>query len=136
MRTILTVGLTLGGCTAARWYLDRTNRRDTEYAAGHLRLTKLWNGDGPFGWKLGRKTLLTVSAAAVGALWLYRKQAPVAAGLAMGGGLSNLLERLQNRKVYDYIQFPKAPRKLKTYVFNLADLAVFSGMLGLLWSKK
>ena len=136
MKTILTAGLTLGGCTAARWYLDRTNRRDTEYAGGHVRLTKLWNANGPFGLKLGRKPLLAASAAALGALWLCRKQAPVAVGFALGGGLSNLLERLQNRKVYDYIQFPKAPRKLKTYVFNLADFAVFSGMLGLLWSKK
>ena len=136
MKTILTAGLTLGGCTAARWYLDRENRRDEEFAGGQVRLTKLWNERGAFGWKAGRKTLLTTSALALGALFLCRRHAPVAAGLALGGGISNFLERLKHQKVYDYVQFPKAPWKLKSYVFNLADFAVLAGVVTLLWRKR
>ena len=49
------------------------------------------------------------------------------AGLILGGGLSNLWERLRHGRVYDYVRFPKAPGKLKQYVFNLADFAIFLG---------
>ncbi len=44
-----------------------------------------------------------------------------------GGGLSNLRERLTEGRVYDYLHFPRAPRPLNRYVFNLADLCVFAG---------
>ena len=42
-------------------------------------------------------------------------------------GLSNLQERLTEGRVYDYLHFPRAPRPLNRYVFNLADLCVFAG---------
>ena len=57
-------------------------------------------------------------------------------GLVLGGGLSNLLERLLHGKVYDYIQFPKAPGKLKRHVYNLADFAILLGGISLLFRKK
>jgi len=34
------------------------------------------------------------------------------------------------------VQFPKAPKKLKDYVFNLADFQVFAGAVGLLLRGK
>ena len=52
--------------------------------------------------------------------------------LVLGGGLSNLLERLRHGKVYDYLAFPKAPKPVNRYVYNLADIAILIG--GLLWS--
>ena len=54
----------------------------------------------------------------------------------LGGGLSNLMERLLHGKVYDYLQFPKAPGRLKRYVYNLADFAILLGGIGLLLRKK
>ena len=57
---------------------------------------------------------------------------PAAAGLVLGGGLSNFWERLRRGRVYDYLRFPGAPGPLGRYVYNLADLAVFLGAAGLL----
>ena len=38
MLTVFTALTTLGGCTAARWYLNRSSRRDSEYAGGQVKL--------------------------------------------------------------------------------------------------
>ena len=54
----------------------------------------------------------------------------------MGGGLSNLAERVRYSRVYDYIQFPKAPVPLRRYVFNLADFSILAGGAALLASRK
>ena len=56
------------------------------------------------------------------------------AGLLLGGGLSNLWERIRHGRVLDYLRFPKAPGPLKKYTYNLADLAIFAGALGLVLS--
>ena len=51
-------------------------------------------------------------------------------GLILGGGLSNLLDRLINGCVTDYIRFCKAKlRKLRRTVFNAADLCIFLGLI-------
>ena len=70
-------------------------------------------------------------------VWVFRRRSPIGAGLALGGGLSNLWERLRRGTVYDYVQFPKLP-KLGRYVWNLADLAILIGglLLALLERKK
>ena len=65
-----------------------------------------------------------------------RKRAPAAAGLILGGGLSNLWERLRHGWVYDYLRFPKAPGPLGRYVYNLADLVLFLGAAGLLLGRR
>ena len=132
MRTVLTSILTFGACNAARWYLDQEDREDQVFAGGHIKLTKLWNDGAAFDLKISRNVILSLSGAVLSTLWLTRSRSPLGAGLALGGGLSNLAERLRAGKVYDYVQFPKAPGKLKRYVFNLADLAVFAG--GIVWA--
>jgi len=132
MRTVLTGILTFGACNAARWYLDREDRKDEELASGHVKLTKLWNEGAAFDLKISRSVILSISGAVLGTLWMTRRRSPLGAGLALGGGFSNLAERLMQGKVYDYVRFPKAPGKLKKYVFNLADLAIFAG--GIVWA--
>lgn len=136
MLTILTALAVLGGCAAARWYLDRTSRRETEYARGRVRLRALWNGGAAFGLPIEKKLLPAASIAALGMLWTQRRRSPLGVGLALGGGLSNLLERLCRGKVYDYIQFPKAPGRWKQYVFNLADFAILLGGVSLAFRRK
>ena len=136
MRTTWITGLTLSGCTAARWYLNRTSWRDEEYAKGHIKLKTLWNDGAAFGLPIKSGALVAASASLMTWLWAQRKAHPVSTGLVLGGGLSNLLERLLHGRVYDYIQFPKAPGKLKRYVYNLADLAIFVGGIGLLFRKE
>ena len=131
MKTLLSALGTLGACTAARWYLDSPHRKETEAIGGHVRLTKLWNGEAAFGLKIPRTVLLPLSAAALGAFWLERRRHPFGAGLVLGGGLSNLAERLCCGRVYDYVRFPKAPKPINRYVYNLADFAIAAG--GVLW---
>ena len=101
MLTVLTALTTLGGCTAARWYLNRTSRRDSEYAGGRVKLCALWNEGAAFGLGIRFDMVVASSFAALDALWTQRKRSPVGVGLMMGGGLSNLLERLRQGKVYD-----------------------------------
>lgn len=137
MRTTLTGLVTFGVCHAARWYLDRKDRKEETFAGGRLKLTTLWNEKGAFGLPMSKEILLSLGGAAMGTLWMLRHKAPVAAGLILGGGLSNFAERLRQGKVYDYVQFPKAPGKLKRYVFNLADFAILTGcvVFALRWNR-
>jgi len=135
MRTILTALATFGACDAVKRHLDRPGRKAAEYANGQVRLTKLWNSDAAFGLKISHELLLSLSGAALGTVWMQRRRNPIAAGLILGGGLSNLKERLCQGKVYDYVQFPGLPGKLKSYVFNLADFAVFAGAFALAAGK-
>lgn len=134
MTTIAAALAAFSGCTAARWYLDRSSRRDTVLLGGRVRLRSLWNEGAAFDLPIPKKALPLASAAALGLLWAGRRRCPLGAGLILGGGLSNLHERIRHGRVYDYLQFPKAPGPLRRYVFNLADLAIAGG--GLLLSAR
>ena len=136
MLTAFIEALTLGGCVAARWYLDRPSRREKEHAGGRVRLKALWNEGAAFSLPLGRNVVTAASAVLLGVLWAKRKEHPVSTGLVIGGGLSNLLERLRQGKVYDYVQFPKAPGRWSRYVYNLADFAIILGGIGFMFRKK
>lgn len=127
MIELLTALAALGVCTAARWYLDRPGRREETVARGNVTLTALWNHGGAFDLPLGRKALAALSALALGTLWTKRRRSRLGTGLVLGGGLSNLWERVRHGRVYDYVRFPRAPGPLKRYVFNLADFAIFAG---------
>ena len=129
MLTIITALITLGACTAARWYLDRTSRRETDCLGGRVRLRALWNRGAAFGLPIPNSALPAASAAVLGSIWARRRRSPLGAGLLLGGGAGNLLERLRRGRVYDYVQFPRAPGPLKRYVFNLADFAILLGGL-------
>lgn len=129
--TLFTALAAASGCTAARWYLDRSTRRDADYWKGRVRLKAVWNEGAAFG--LPIPALPLTSAAALGLLWSGRKRCPLGTGLILGGGLSNLCERLTEGRVYDYLQFPRAPKPLDRYVFNLADLCIFTGGALCLW---
>ena len=136
MKTVLTALTTWAGCRSARWYLERARRQDSTHLGGHVKLTTLWNHGGAFGLPVGRKWLPVLSTAALSLLMTRRKRHPLATGLILGGGLSNLQERVEEGRVYDYLHFPKAPKPLNRYVYNLADLAVFAGGLALLLREK
>ena len=134
MKTLLSAITTFGACTAARWYLDSPRREDKEYADGRVCMTSLRNEGAAFGLKVPRNVLLSLSGAVLGTFWMERKRNPLGAGLVLGGGLSNLTERLRHGKVYDYVRFPKAPEPVNRYVYNLADFAIAVG--GVLWLCK
>ena len=131
LKTVGTALAVLGGCAAARCCLDRSSRRESSYCRGQIRLTALYNENAAFNLPLPKAILPELSGAAIGAVWYFRTRSPIGAGLILGGGTSNLLERLMNGRVYVYIQFPKAPGPLGRFVYNLADLAVLMGSVSL-----
>ena len=131
MLTAVIAFLVLVLCCGMRWFLDRPSRRKKSVAGGHIELTALWNEGAAFGLPIPAWLLRLLSCGALVFLWNRRRESPVGVGLFLGGGLSNLLERLHAGRVFDYVRFPHAPGKLRRYVFNLADFAVFLG--GVLW---
>lgn len=78
-----------------------------------------------------RASLLCLWFAALLAAWLlYRhgdwfqsRLSLVGLGLAFGGAAGNLLDTLRRRSVVDFIHFLRWP------AFNLADVAIFGGLL-------
>lgn len=130
MKTLLTAMTAFAACQAARRKLDVPERQESEHLDGCVKLTALRNEGAAFDLPIPFKTVVGASAVGLGLLWTQRKRAPLAAGLILGGGLSNLLERVKHGAVYDYVQFPRAPKKLRDYVFNLADFSVFAGAVG------
>lgn len=126
--TCLIAAAVLAACVAVRRTLNRPERDGRDLWNGRIRLTALWNEGAAFSLPLKRTLVTALSILILPLVWLFRGRNPVGAGLALGGGLSNLYERLRHKKVYDYIQFPKLP-KVGRYVWNLADLAILAGGL-------
>jgi signal peptidase II len=82
----------------------------------------------------GRIVLIAISTAAVGALFLWMSNAAsrlvaVSLGLILGGALGNLIDRLAHGAVADFFSFHYAG--YYWYVFNLADVAITVGVIGL-----
>ncbi|MCI9644510.1 MAG: signal peptidase II [Oscillibacter sp.] len=127
MKTALAALAAYSGCAAARRYLDRASSQERSFLEGRVRLKVLWNEGAAFGLPIPAEALPLASAAALGLLWARRKRCPLGTGLMLGGGASNLRERLAEGRVCDYLQFPRAPGPWNRYAFNLADLCVFSG---------
>ena len=128
--SILLGGAVAFACVAVRWQLDRPERQDSDHFGGILKLTGLRNRGSAFGLlRLTAKQLSVLSAALLAwSLTLWR-ESRIGCARVLGGGLSNLWERVMHGSVYDYLQFPKAPEKLRRYVFNLADLAILFGVI-------
>ncbi len=49
--------------------------------------------------------------------------------ILLGGAFSNTYDRMKKSYVVDYINFPKAPFKMKNMVFNISDFAILIGSL-------
>ena len=136
MLTLLIAAAVLAACTGLRRFLNREGRRDRTFWGGRIRLTALWNDGAAFSLPLKRTLVSALSILILPLVWVFRRRSPIGAGLALGGGVSNLWERLKNRRVYDYVQFPKAPGRWSRYVYNLADFAIILGGVGLMFRKK
>lgn len=126
--TLLVAAAVLAACVGLRRALSRPKRDGRDFWDGRIRLTALWNEGAAFSLPLKRTLVTVLSLLILPLVWLFRGRSPVGAGLALGGGLSNLWERLRHKRVYDYVQFPKLP-KLGRYVWNLADFAILLGGL-------
>jgi signal peptidase II len=88
----------------------------------------------------GQWLLLAIKAAAVILLWgwLARAQTRLTAlslGLIIGGAIGNAIDRLAYGWVADFVLFhiSTANWRFYWYVFNLADVAIVAGVVGLLY---
>ena len=91
---------------------------------------------------LGQWVLLGIKAAAVVALavWLFRTRDRLTAlslGLIVGGAIGNGIDRLAYGWVFDFVYFHvrTASWQFNWYVFNLADVAIVAGVIGLLYES-
>jgi signal peptidase II len=80
----------------------------------------------------GRGTVIVLTSVAIVAIgvWLARHAAErgvwVAAGLLAGGAIGNLVDRVRDDSVIDFIDPPLWP------AFNVADIAITAGVIALL----
>jgi signal peptidase II len=91
---------------------------------------------------LGRYALTAVALGAVFflAVWLWRAQGlakTLALGFLIGGALGNAIDRLVHGAVADFLYFhtPVSLGPLSNYVFNIADAAIFVGVMLLLYDS-
>jgi signal peptidase II len=91
---------------------------------------------------LGQWVLLGFKALAVLALWMWlaRSRSRLAAlslGLIIGGAVGNGIDRLAYGWVADFVFFhiSTANWRFNWYVFNLADVAIVAGVIGLLYES-
>ena len=99
MLTLLIAAAVLAACTGLRRFLNREGRKDRTFWGGRIRLTALWNDGAAFSLPLKRTLVSALSILILPLVWVFRRRSPIGAGLALGGGLSNLWERLKNRRV-------------------------------------
>jgi signal peptidase II len=95
----------------------------------------LFSQDGPWGqWLLAGFAALAAAAMAV---WLARgisnRLLAAGIGLIIGGALSNAIDRLSLGGVADF--FSLHAFGFYWYVFNIADVAIVAGVLGLLYDS-
>jgi signal peptidase II len=91
---------------------------------------------------VGQWALLAFKAAAVIFLWVWlarsRSRLTAAAlGLIIGGAVGNAIDRLHWPGVMDFVLFhiETAGFTFRWYVFNLADVAIVAGVVGLLYES-
>jgi signal peptidase II len=91
---------------------------------------------------LGQGLLLAVKTLAVVLVWIWLSHArgwlaALSLGLIIGGALGNAIDRLAYGWVADFVFFhiSAAEWRFSWYVFNLADVAIVAGVIGLLYES-
>lgn len=113
-------------------YFDFIFTRNTGISYG------LFQTEGP----LGQWVLLGLKAAAVVALgvWLVRttdRLVALSLGMIIGGAIGNAIDRAAYGWVVDFVYFhlQGTDWRFGWYVFNLADVAIVAGVVGLLYDS-
>jgi len=91
---------------------------------------------------LGQWALLGVKAVAVVLLWVWLAHATsrltaLALGLIIGGAVGNAIDRAAYGAVADFVllHITTATWTFRWYVFNLADVGIVAGVIGLLYDS-
>ncbi len=92
--------------------------------------------------RAGAWALLAFKTVAVVFLWVWLARAPsrltaLALGLIIGGAFGNAIDRLHWPGVMDFVLFhiDTANFSFHWYIFNLADVAIVAGVIGLLYDS-
>ncbi len=130
---LLTLAVLVGDQLSKRWIADSITPGDSRNVLPGLRFVHTMNHGVAFGFLSGSDTLVIAAiAAALLALLIYfarhtaRAMVWLPTGLLIGGSLSNILDRLRDGSVTDFIQLP-----LGWPPFNLADASITLGILAL-----
>jgi len=123
---------------------DLESRRLVKVAPG-LDLVLTWNTGISYGLfrqegPLGQWALLALKAIAVVLLWIWLSRATsrlaaLSLGLIIGGAVGNAIDRFAYGAVADFVLFHVSTSSFSFnwYVFNLADVAIVAGVIGLLY---
>ena len=108
-----------------------------------LRLVMAWNEGVNFGFLSGSTDLarwgLILLALAI-SVWIWRMagrepgnhRVQISAGLLIGGALGNVIDRLWHGAVADFLNM-SVPGIYNPFSFNIADVAIFFGAIGLVF---
>jgi signal peptidase II len=117
-----------------RWVIDSIPPGEVRHFLPAIDLVHVANRGVAFGVLAGGHTVVSVlvAVALLGLLGYFirhgeRRLLWLPTGLLMGGALGNVLDRLRDGAVTDFIKLPLWP------AFNLADLAITVGVLALLY---
>jgi signal peptidase II len=128
-------------------YVFDLGRRGVVRVTPFFDLWLAWNVGISFGWfqndsLIAQVILNLVKAAAVIALavwmaWSRTMLATIALGLIIGGAIGNAIDRFAYGAVLDFALFhiEIAGKTYNWYVFNLADVAIVAGVVGLLYDS-
>ena len=128
---------------AVVWGLDLFSRGEIDVLPPLLVFRMAWNEGMNFGLFSGssiwaRLILITIAVAISVAvyLWVRREQGgpwmQVAAGLLIGGALGNVIDRVAYGAVADFLNMSCCGIE-NPFAFNIADIAVFMGAIGLVF---
>lgn len=139
MKYLAFIAAVFGGDQFAKKQIEQKLKfhEEKKVCGNWLILTKHHNNGAACNCYHGKKELLiAISSAVLGSVCTLlvlsgknkgKAYLKLAYSLILGGGLSNLYDRLTMGYVVDYFRFEKAPKPIKTIIFNLGDLAIFLG---------
>ncbi|MGB3315229.1 MAG: signal peptidase II [Albidovulum sp.] len=121
--------------------LDLWSRYEITVLPGWFNLRMAWNQGVNFGLlsnssDLARWGLIALALAISLWVWLWVRREPhrviakVSAGLLIGGALGNVVDRLIYGAVADFLNM-SVPGLYNPYSFNIADITIFAGAIGL-----
>ena len=128
------------------FWLDLINLQEINVFAPFLNFRMAWNYGVNFGLFSGQSEvqrtaliLIALGISTVVAFWAIRQGSgrltPVAAGLLIGGALANALDRLIYGAVADFLNMSCCGIE-NPFVFNVADVAIFLGAIGLMFAPQ
>ncbi len=112
-----------------------------ERGNGKIRLKHIKNGGGYNGFLENKKGMLFILSVMTIYLFItsmindkYSRSEKIGMSLVIGGGISNIYERMIKNEVTDFIKIVSSGKKIP--IFNIADISIFIGIIVIMISGK